>query len=370
MARDNDVFQVLVTKGNQATLAADKKITDLKDGQIGVFDANTKLTIDGTKPVEEFFIAVGVNPTNAAEPDSINTSAGELVQTRNIGNFTYQAYKAPLPKVVEISGFKADCETDYAIKVEFRNQKIYRSQGFQQYTHVYNIKTSCCEKCEDCPSGDCNEIVKLFVEAINRDPKGLVKAEAINPTGNVVVTDIDAFILANQAVNNDDDPANDVCLKIRLTSLPLRIEEFCSINPRYFKPRETELVVSLVQGFNCNGTVTTTQEIIFEQGSGYDVREREYKAGGWNGRPGPYRTSCVTGLYSEGFKYFADAAVKYDRLALEYQNEATGGWLDYKNDLATEIAIPNTDSTTLNSLVGILNKIVKKFNQVVIPTTP
>lgn len=357
MARDNDVFQMLVTKGNKTALGKEKKVEELAVGQIGVFDADTNLSIDGTTPTRSFYIAVGANKNGGDTMDSINQSAGEYIQTKNIKAYSYRPHTPGKPMIVEISDFKAEKDTEYAIKINFSNQRIYAMQGSLQFIHTYVVRTACGNSCNSCNNGDCNELVKLFVEAINKDPNGLIKAEAIKAADNSVVADIDAFIKENAAVNSDDDSTNDVCLKIRLTTVPLKIKDFCAINSSYFNYRETDITVSLAQGFSCNGKVVVTQEPAYEEGSGYDVKQREYKAGGWNGRPGVYRVSETTLLPFGDFNYFADANVKYDRLAIEYQNESSGGWLDYRNDLATEIAIPTADTTTRDALIGILDKL-------------
>ena len=126
MARDNDVFQVLVTKGNKAVLGKGKKVEELLDGQIGVFDADTNLSIDGTSPIKKFFVAVGVDKDGDGVIDSLNQSAGELIQTKNIGAYSYRPHTPGKPMVVEVSNFKAKCDTEYAIKLDFRNQRIYR----------------------------------------------------------------------------------------------------------------------------------------------------------------------------------------------------------------------------------------------------
>jgi len=106
MARDNDVFQVLVTKGNQAILAKGKKVEELAPDQIGIFDANTTLSVDGTTPVKEFFIAVGVDKDGDGVVDSINQSAGQTIQTRGIGAYSFRPHTPGKPMVVEISDFK------------------------------------------------------------------------------------------------------------------------------------------------------------------------------------------------------------------------------------------------------------------------
>ena len=54
MSTNNKVFQVLVTKGNASALTAGGTLDSLASGQIGVFDANTNLAIDGTGTVKDF----------------------------------------------------------------------------------------------------------------------------------------------------------------------------------------------------------------------------------------------------------------------------------------------------------------------------
>ena len=371
MSRNNDVFQILVTKGNEPVLPADSKLEDLKPGQIGVFNSNTNLSIDGSSPVKEFFLAVGVDRDGDGVTEAINTSAGQVIQTRNVRFYDFRPHTAPKPMILELSDYKANCDTDYAVRLEFRNQEIYRRQGYNQFTHTYAVRTACCEDCADCPSGDMNEITKLMMEAMNTDEYGLVTAEAIAVDALTIAThgtsadyavgavipleEFDAIIAFN-AVQPDD--TTKVSTKIRMTTNAVAVNNFCSINLKYYHPRQTVIIPSLVEGFNCTGKATITQEAAFEEGSGYDVKQKEYHAGGWNGKPGPYRVSTATGLSKEEFEYFADPKVKYDQLALTYDQFSVGGWQEYLNHLATEIAIPADETTTRDSLVAVLDAIV------------
>ena len=63
MSRNNDVFHLLVTKGNQEVLAKDKKVTELLPGQIGIFNYDTNLSFDATVATapRNFYLAVGVD---------------------------------------------------------------------------------------------------------------------------------------------------------------------------------------------------------------------------------------------------------------------------------------------------------------------
>lgn len=361
MSKNNSVFQVLVTKGNSSVLAKEKAIKDLVPGQIGIFDAKTQLAVDGTKPVKEFFIGVGVDRTGDGTMDSVNVSAGSVggaIQTRLISNYTFRPHTAPKPQVVEIKDIKADCETEYILKIEFFNQRKYRLQGYMPYTKSFSVTTGCCTKCEEkCDNYDSNELVKLLVNSINSDTDGVVKAEAVQANGTVIA-DLDAFIATNKAVNTDDNKGNDVKANIRLTTVPVALGNVYGINLKYYSARATTMNVTFIEGFDCSSTIKVTQDAVSEEGHGYDVMQREYKAGGWNGRPGPYRTSAINGIATDGFEFFADANTKYDLISLDYDNEAEGGWITYTNDLRTEIAIPEADTTTRNSFIGVLDKVV------------
>ena len=362
MSRNNDVFQVLVTKGNQAVLAAGNEVTDLLPGQAGVFSFESNLSIDGTVPTRNFYVAVGLDEDGDGVTDNIRKSAGSHIQTRNIAFYSYRPFEAGRPMILEFKNFKTKCGEQYGIAIEFRNQQIYRTQGYVQFKVNYVVEGICCDGCSTgCESGDDNLIAKKLVDAINNDPRGFVKAEMFNTTTNAVVTDYDAFVAANLAVNTDSNLANDVKLGIRLTSIPQKINKYMGIDTKYFHMRETFLVPSKLIGFECNGEFSVKQTAKVTQGLGYDIQYLEYLAGGWNGNPGPYRTYKVNGL-AKPITYVAETNKQYGILALTYDQFSVGGWLEYLNNEASIIAIPQTDSVTRASLLGVIDKLAKLSN--------
>ena len=362
MSRNNDVFQVLVTKGNQAVLAAGNEVTDLLPGQAGVFSFESNLSIDGTVPTRNFYVAVGLDEDGDGVTDNIRKSAGSHIQTRNIAFYSYRPFEAGRPMILEFKNFKTKCDEQYGIAIEFRNQQIYRTQGYVQFKVNYVVEGICCDGCSTgCESGDDNLVAKKLVDAINNDPRGFVKAEMFNTTTNAVVTDYDAFVTANLAVNTDSDPANDVKLGIRITSIPQKINKYMGIDTKYFHMRETFLVPSKLIGFECNGEFSVKQTAKVTQGLGYDIQYLEYLAGGWNGNPGPYRTYKVNGL-AKPITYVAETNTQYGILALTYDQFSIGGWLEYLNNEATVIAIPQADSVTRASLLGVIDKLAKLSN--------
>ena len=362
MSRNNDVFQVLVTKGNQAVLAAGNEVTDLLPGQAGVFSFESNLSIDGTVPTRNFYVAVGLDEDGDGVTDNIRKSAGSHIQTRNIAFYSYRPFEAGRPMILEFKNFKTKCGEQYGIAIEFRNQQIYRTQGYVQFKVNYVVEGICCDGCSTgCESGDDNLVAKKLVDAINNDPRGFVKAEMFNTTTNAVVTDYDAFVAANLAVNTDSNPTNDVKLGIRITSIPQKINKYMGIDTKYFHMRETFLVPSKLIGFECNGEFSVKQTAKVTQGLGYDIQYLEYLAGGWNGNPGPYRTYRVNGL-AKPITYVAETNKQYGILALTYDQFSIGGWLEYLNNEASIIAIPQADSVTRASLLGVIDKLAKLSN--------
>jgi hypothetical protein len=352
MARENPVFQVLVASGNQGLLAADKALSELGVGQIGIFNAETNVSVDNTSiaTTKDIYIAVGIDRNGDGVVDDVIKSAGQLIQKRNMTALNMQCPVAAVPKEIDITDFKAMCETTYAVKLTLSNQEGYLTNGFTPLSKTFVIKTSCCSQtdCVSCPQGDCREVAIEMVKAINNDPDKIVEAFVIDPDGVILEgSDLEDWI--------NDEENEGVCLGIRIKAYPLAIQKFCSINHKYFNPRNTDLEVSLVEGFNCNGTVTVNQEMEVEQGAGYDIAQLEYEAGGWNGKPGPYRQSAISGLATESFESYVNQSASYVVYNLVYDQESVGGWLEYKNNLNTIIAVPATGTSTISALSGRLN---------------
>lgn len=429
MATTNPVFQVLVTKGNLALLAASKKPEELAPGQMGVFDFHTNLSVDGTSipTSREVYLAVGVDRDGDSVTDDIVTSAGQMIQKENMRNYNVKCYSAAQSKVVELTGFKAKCETEYGLKIELKNQLGYRLHGTNQIAKTFLIKTSCCgDSCDTCPEGECNEIASKLTKEINSDSEKILKAEMIDSSGTVVtdaststkmIVSVGSIVGGSGYTNGTYTAINllggtgtgakatievasgavttvtitsrgsgytegDVlsatlgsgtgftavvteveseCLGIRITANPLAIKKFCSVNLGYFNPRGTDITVSAIAGFECNGVLTETQGLKFEEGLGYDIAQLEYEAGGWNGKPGPYRVSTLAGMPVESFESYVNQTAKYLQLNLIYDQFSVAGWGEHLNNLNTIVAVPCADTTTRSSLFTILDRIYSNF---------
>ena len=369
MSRNNDVFHLLVTKGNQAILAKDKKVTELLPGQLGVFDfySNTSIDATSTEIPKNFYLAVGVG--SGGNTVDIQKSAGSHIQGKNTVYYSFRPYTPGQAMKVLLKDYTADCETEYGIKLEFRNSEIYRTQGYNQFTKTYSMKTSCCKGCAPtCPSGDANEITRQLLINIANDPAGLVIGRAIARQALTVAThgvskayakgDVvtDADLTAIMAFNaKQTDTSKFVYTDLEIETVPQAVADYASINLKYFNLRQTVILASKIAGFECNGTVVTTQDAVFEEGSGYDVKQMEYFTKGWT--ESPYRVSGLYGLANET-SYFTDSQAKYDIFAISYDQFSLAAWQDFLHHQASVIAIPTADTVTRDGVAAILDKLL------------
>lgn len=370
MSRNNDVFHLLVTKGNQAVLAKDKKVTDLAPGQIGIFNYDTNLSFDSTVTTapRNFYLAVGVDTTGGGTTGDIMKSAGSHVQGKNVVFYSFRPHTPGRPMKVLLKDFVANCETEYGVKLELRNQEIYKTQGYNQFTKTYMMKTSCCEDCgTDCPSGDANEITKQLVINILNDPSGLVTARAVARQALTAATHkVSADIAKGAEVSAENlekimafnasqtDSSSYVYTDLEIETVPQAIQDFCSVSLNYMYPRQTVAILTKVGDFKCTGAVEVTQTAVFEEGAGIDVKQLEYIAKGWT--ESPYRVSTINSL-ADNRTFITDAKAKYDVFALTYDQQSLGGWLEYSHNQASIIAVPTADTTTRNGVAAILDKV-------------
>jgi hypothetical protein len=448
MSRNNDVFQVLVPTGDQAILAKDLPVSSLAVGQFGVFSYKDNVSLDSTSADlatrgKNIYLAVGVDTTGGSTLNDLNKSSGTHLQVRNTVGYSMSCYTPGQDKIVELTDYTAQCNTEYGIKFEIRNQQAYRTNGYNQVMKSFVTTTDACTGCESCPTGNCASLAKNLVADINNDEDGIILAEAFSNVGsftisaeatadgtatitlgteaavNVALLDLDVFAdiatktaaainavtgsaytatasgaivtvyggevgdsfvwAAGTATTSDIGTivaiaittitdldafalaAPGVCPELRFTMQPDAIKTFCDINLNYFSARQTDVIVTKIAGFEAVGTLTTTQDIIYESGSGYDVKQLEYEAGGWNARPGTYRVSNLNGVARNGFNYFSTASGKYNMINVAYDQASIAGFQEHRNANRTIIAVPTADTTARDGIVAVLDAILASY---------
>lgn len=177
---------------------------------------------------------------------------------------------------------------------------------------------------------------------------GVTVGTLSNVNTTIPIADVPAFKLAYPGAS----------LGISITTNVQARPAFGDINVKYYRSG-VDFNTYLVEGFTCNGTVTTTVAFQAKEGSGYDIKQLEYVAEGW-GKGGPYRTNSITGL-AKPFESFLTTSANYTVISLAYDQESVGGWLEYKNNLETIIAIPCADTVTLLAFFVISDLIFTQF---------
>lgn len=375
--RNNDVFRVLPAS-NCTLLEPGVGVTleNLAPGQLGAFDADTNLAINQfTSPMPKniFFAVAYTTPSGGVD---YRTSAGQVVQRQGVVGYTTKLCTTGAPMKVTVGNFKAECDTEYGVRVEFRNAKINRIQGYNQFSKAYMVKTPCCDDCaEGCGSLDANILTQLFVANINADQSGLVLAQAVarqalttathgtsvNYAAGDVMTNADVTALIT--FNSTAAPADLVYADFQLVSQPLQIGSYCQVNLHYYKLLETVLIVSLIEGFGCSGATTVNEYPTYAEGTGVNIQQKEYHASGWAGS-GPYKLSQVTGTAKGDILFLSDKNTNYDQIILEHNQTSEAGWNEYMNTMSTVFAYPCDDCDLADSITRLLDAFITNTPEV------
>lgn len=367
--RNNDVFRVLPVTECEL-LTAGQSVEDLSISQLGAFDADTNLSISpftNPQPKEIFFALAYTKDDGSTD---YRFSAGQKIQRQGVVGFTKKTCTTGAPMKVTVGNFKAECDTEYGVRIEFRNAKINRIQGFNQFSKAFLVKTPCCDDCtEGCGSLDANILTQLFIENINVDISHLVVAVPVarqpitivanGTSANYATGDVmsDADVAQLIVFNSTAVVADLVFADFQLISQPLSIGSFCQVNLHYYKLLETVLIVSLIEGFGCSGATTINEYPVYAEGTGINIQQKEYHASGWNGS-GPYKLSQVTGTAYGNINYLADKNTNYDQVILEYNQASESGWMEYSNPLSTIFAYPCDDCSLTTSITNLLTAFI------------
>ncbi len=354
MARHTYQDRILVTSGNQAPLAAGNRVTSLALGQIGVFDARTRLSVSAatvatTKP-REFFLAVGSDA-------NLDTVVDGTIQSLNIGRGHVKAYNGRCytparPKIIDVTDICADCGTEYAVKVDITTSAAWFNYGFQQFSKTFNYVSPCCEGCTNCDAGDCVDLARGLKDQINLDPDALFTAIVITPA-SAATTPAVTTGLSEAQLDAYDVTANG-CPVLRIIASTQGIKTWLGIPEQYEFPRGIGMQVSL-QGFSCCGAVSTKQEAVFEEGSGFDIGHREWDIAGYT--TGIYRQTESGVFLGPNTRQSSNSGV-YAQIELSHDQVTQGGWIDHIEPNQTLVAIPCASTTTISGLAAILDAIL------------
>ncbi len=379
MSANNNVTQVVFLP-NEAPVAAAARITALANGNWGVYDYDTGLSIDPASAVPARFIIAYRGDGTLGEAGKLYQNAGTHIQTDKISNASFVASKAAVGQALELQMITAQSGVDatnydYGVKLEFRgNTDVYQRYGANQASKVFMANTSCVGKV-GASSDAGSEVIAQLVGAIANDVDqflsilvddselaGTTKTLVFVPgtgweNGDGVAKTEEEALTAIRAITSNDTV---VTISVVTKDIPA-LTKFCGINPKYFKQRQFSIIPSLI-GENCNwADFNTSISMVYEIGLGYDIQELEYVAQGFGGQGSPYRQSGLHGLPFAKNEFVAIKTTKYDVYSFQYMQFSVAGWLEHLNHQTTHFILPDTNTTVkaaLDAIIAASNAVV------------
>lgn len=373
MSVNNDVYQVLV---GSAFAVAGKKIDELGTAgtpavygtpTVGMFDAKTNLSVANV--AGKFYFAAR-NGEDLSDNNNLTFSPQFCIDPMKIKAMSAMNYRAGQDQISYLDGFNPEVTEreielgkilqTYGMKISVENKKIMKLLGIGAYTKSVFSDKVCFDMTQSVFTGksgtalvEAYQMYKKYAVllslyyAINRNEDDYFEAYFVKgtPTAASTPEDLETLVspatfegIVNKMATDEIANSNDEYFLV-IKSKPLNKAHFSQINMHYYKDRFTSLEISLIEGFCCGAEIVTVQKAASSVGEGYDVMYREYRAGGWNGRPGPYRTYAVTGLAKDEIVYHADQTKNYDLFSITYEIERIAGWLDHRSWVTVEIAL-------------------------------
>ena len=364
--RQNNVYKLMVVTNSDNLLEKNKTVDDLSVGQVGFFNSVDKKSFDSTSSAvpKEFYVL-----TKYGEDEYVKNS-GIFIDKTSIKSLVKKEHVEGQNAIYRIKNYTAKAETEYHLSVEFLNPDFLSFFGKNKFSVTYHYKTSCCGQDCNCPDGNCNELTKGMVNAINADSYNLIKAYAIatssidsgtygtsqNYAENDKISDDDMDILIAWN-NNPDNSENLICTGIEIETQSLPLKNYCIFNIGYTKFKEVDIKVTPVDNFGCNADVTEVQSMIYEKGKGYDIKELEAFASGWEE---PYRTS-LEGITKE-LSSKVEEDTFYNLYIVNYTENTPGSDGDFVNDFILYIAIESTkDDDSVENMFSKLSEYANYF---------
>lgn len=334
-----NVHRLLATKGDSAPLGAGNGIGDLAVGQIGVFDADTNLSIaaGGAGAGTNFYLAVAHDNTHVKSAGTINRS--------RVRNAHFECYQAGVSPVFDFTNLCAECNTDYVIKFDITTSNAYVGYGMQPVYKTFVARPSEC--CETGTEADCIAIIKFLRDQMNNDTDGIFTAIATNPSNNAEL---------NDAALDSWDVSADGCPNLRVTLSAPALADFCNIPNTYSFPTGVSVQPSM-QGFNCcspAGVISEVTAVTYPQGAGPDIKFEEYDAAGNDGRAFSHYRQTESGV-SADISFNASSSETYVQLVIEYDEPQTNAFDTYDDPKSVKVAMPSGDSSTIVALATIID---------------
>jgi len=383
------VDTVLITTGDQAIATVGESLSDLALGQIGIFDAETNLAIDGSGANRKFYLALAT--TKDGKREYVKT---EVITAADVESYNTRCASAPREGVYDlvVDGC-SNCSEDYVLKFNITSPSDFYKMGYQPLYKSFVVDKDCCTNCADCDNEGaiCREVIKKlltegadFTAGTSNAATATSLASAIDGVsgysasadGNVVTVTADTAGVAGNAIAFEtnattgvsitgsgfliggSDADADNCPALRVQTVLPTIKDWCGIPETYDFPRNIKMVASPTQGLACCGTVTERQVPTLEEGSWQEVKFREYEAKGHE--DGPYRQT-KSGVFLGGSLNTVEST-DYNSIDIQYRYTHYSGNLRYSDPKMASIFMPCASSTTSSEIAAALDQLLSSFD--------
>ena len=307
---------------NAKTIAYSTTQENLAEGQFGIFAEGSNTSIAASV---DTFAELPAKFNIVSKVGGKVYYSFDTIEKSKIINITQKDYVAQVANVWKTTITYCDCVTGFQINLGVDERSLIQRDGLTWTHRDFIVGVTADEIDCQCADGvlsgrDNNLITKMAVEKINAMASAFYEASAETVAG-VAVPDIDAFIATNAAVNEDANTTNDVLLvlvvKGKIQAAPL----YADIDVNYVYPRGVKLSPSISVNNGAKSIpFTQVTALVYEQGSGYDMRAFEWENMNYYTDLN-YFTRLSDGITAPGVVYQFQNGVNYDVVSFEFYTD-------------------------------------------------
>ena len=265
---------------NIKAIAYNTNINALTEGQFGVFPEGSDISV----PTGTTYATL---PTQFRLVSKLNGKlyySFDTIEKNKIFNQVTKDYVAEQVNIWEVLIENCNCINGVILKLNITEQSLIQRDGLT-WTHndfvvaVSPKELTCFCSCDGTKKVYENNILtKVLYDKIIAINSPFYTAEVTEEDGTPV-PDVAAFVLANKAVNTDDDDTNDgPKLKLVIKGKLSPAVTYKDLDVNYVYPRGVKLNPALTINGESTIAFTETQSLGFEIGAGYDLRAEEFES--------------------------------------------------------------------------------------------
>ena len=340
-------IKVLTVKSNTALPAAGVLWDTLAVGQLAAINRDG-LTIDDTFTASnrEFQLIVTADLDGDSVVEHIFRSGWH--QRSKVVSYTLKCFSAHQEKIMQLINVCGECNSSYTLTMNINSNKQYSWRGMALNQVSYTISTDCCE------DGNCVEVVRKLRNEINNDLAGAFTAEAIAVADkdNVGATALD------DAALDALDPSVEPCPAVLRVRMKPEVEKIICNEPNH-APAWNGFTMHISGADECcGGDIETLQELHIGTGSGYEAREVEKDAIGYE-HNGPH--FIIADGIPVSHDYQTDVTKKYIYVSFTTADEVNTGMEQFTNHNTTVLLIECAHGTIRDSILAFLDAAFSPF---------